>query len=265
MSKQIFLNVEQVLDLIIGELPAGVYAEDRADDTDTTKRSYSSSELRAHSQMFANLYSNLESINKDKFASTVTPEGLAPWEKEYFADAQDASQSYAIRQANILSKIRSDLGINQPSIENIVGSILTPAGLSFQILAFSGQNNGTGNGAWILGRSALGFDTYLALQDPLIGETRDEFLTPLDCSLDYAAAGLTLTQLQQIQATAYTYAVMIYGNADAMTLALLDKRLTEQEPARSTHLIFNNAIPPSTPPDAGTEQWNANYLYWWVS
>jgi hypothetical protein len=265
MSQQIFLNVEQVLDLIMVELPQGVYADDRADDPDTTKRSYSSSELRAHSQIFANLYANLENINKDKFVTTVTPAGLHPWEMEIFTDIQDATQSFEIRQANLLSKIRANLGINTPSIETLVSAILSPYGLTFQILAYSGQNNGSGNGAWVLGSSSLNFDTYLALQDPLIGESRDMSLTPLDCSLNYAAAGLTLTQLQNIQTTAYTYAVMIYGNASADVLALLDKRLTEQEPARSTHVIVNNATPPTNTPDAGTEQWNDNFLYWWVS
>ena len=110
----------------------------------------------------------------------------------------------------------------------------------------SGQVNENGDtGTWILGYSSLGQNTYLGTLDPLIGD-RSGF-TPLDCSLDYAAAGITAGQLADIQKMAYSYEVRIYGNADAVTLALLDSDLTKYEPARSTHIILNNATPPAAP------------------
>lgn len=245
MSAQFFLNVEQVLDILMAELPANVYASDRADDPDFNKRSYSSSELRAHAQVFANLYENLLAINSDKFISTVTLEGLSNWEKELFASAQDSMQPYVVRQQNLLAKYRASGGISLPAIASVVHGILDPVGLAFDILPFCGQSNGMIQGAWLLGISALGLDTFLALRDPLFGAQQDQ--TPLDCDLDYAAAGITAQDLLEIQVTAYTYEVKIYGVADAATLALLDQQLTALEPARSTHVITNNASGPVDP------------------
>ena len=55
----------------------------------------------------------------------------------------------------------------------------------------------------------------------------------------------TLDEMIEIQETAYMYEIDIYGNADAATLALLDRQLTALEPARSSHIIRNNVTPPS--------------------
>lgn len=262
MSSPIFLTVEQIMDLLLAELPDGPYAADRADDPDFAKRSASSSELRAHAQTIANLYENLAAINSDKFISTVTTDGLNSWEKELFAAAQDSLLPYSIRQQNLLAKYRASGGISLPAIQSVVDGIITPLGLTFDILPWSGQSNGLASGAWLLDVSALGQGTFLGNLDPLRGAGRDPGIVPLDCSLDYAAAGLTSQQLLDIQATAYTYEVRIFGTADAATLALLDRRLTELEPARSTHIIRNNWQPED---DAGTYGWNTSYLYWWVS
>lgn len=245
MSAQFFPNIEQVLDVLMAELPDGPYPKDRADDPDPNKRSNSSAELRAHAQVFANLYSNLRVINQDKFISTVTQEGLARWEVELFAAIQDGALPYLTRQANLLAKIRAYGGISLPIIANVIHGLLDPLGLPFEIFPYSGQFNGMDYGAWIFGFSRLGLDTYLGLRDPLWGAQQD--FVPLDCSLDYAAAGITAQDLLDIQATAYTYEVQIYGNASAMTLSQLDLLLTQHEPARSTHVIRNNAPGPVPP------------------
>lgn len=250
MTAQFFPNVEQILDILMAEMPAGVYAEDRADNPDTTKRSVSSSEIRAHAQLFANLYDNLDTISSDKFVSTVTAGSLARWEADLFSEPQDPTQSFAVRQANLLAKLRLIRGINYASIFSIVDGILTPLGLPFSIFQFNGCGQGQNpGGGWILSVSALGLSTYLAAGDPLLGAGRDPGITPLDCNLNYAAAGITAQQLADIQATAYTYGVQIYGIADAATLAALDAALTKFEPARSTHIITNNAVPPPLDPD----------------
>lgn len=231
MSQQYFPNTDELLGIIMAELPNGVYAEDLADDPDLEKRSYSSAELRAAAEMIADAYENLSDINRDKFISTATSDGLAKWEKGLFAEAQDGSLTDEQRRQNLLAKLRSAGGINYPTIKNIVAGVL--GSLDFDILPYSGS----WSGAWILDDSSLGLNTWLSKIDPLYGYL-------LDNDLDYAAAGLTLQQLLDIQEVAYTYEVRIYGNADAATLSILDQQLTQFEPARSTHVIRNNYTRP---------------------
>lgn len=246
MAQPIFLSAEQLLDLFFAELPDGPYASDRADDPDPEKRSVSSSELRAHATLLAEVYANLSDVWSDKFISSITPGGLAPREKELFPMAQDSSQPFEVRKSNLLAKFRASGGISLPSIRDIVASVLTPKGLAFDILTFNCGAT-TGHGTWILDESALDVDTILGLIDPLIGARLD--MAPLDCALDYAAAGLTLQELLDIQEVAYTYEVRIYGVADGPTLATLDDQLTQFEPARSTHIITNDAPAPSPTPE----------------
>lgn len=254
MSAPIFLNVDQFLSILMDELPFGVYPTDLANDPDPDKRSNSSSELRAHAQLLSELSANLQTIYQDKFASTVTPGGIGFWEKNEFRDAQNSALSFDARKARLLAKIRAVAGINLPAIRADVAAILDPLGIAFDILAYSGQSNGSFPGSWVMNISPLGLSTYLAGLDPLEGAKVG--FTALDCNLDYAAAGLTAQDLLDIQATAYTYAVMVYGTLDAATLATLDTMLTELEPARSTHLIFNNApLPPDPSIVDGGDNW----------
>lgn len=248
MSAQLFPDVEQVMDVLFSELPDGPYAKDRANDVDMDRRSFSSSEIRAHAQFFALMYESLKLNYDDKFLQTVTLDGLLNWEKELFKEAQDTLLPYAVRRNNLISKLRANGGISLPAIRDVVANILDPYGLMFEILTYSGQFNGQAYGAWRLGLSILGYDTYLGLQDPLLGANTDPG-TPLDCALDFAAAGITMQQLREIQFTAYAYEVRIYGVASPELLIRLDRALTEYEPARSDHIIINDASPPQDDPE----------------
>ena len=236
MAAPIFLTIDEFFTVLFAELPAGVYAPDDATDPDPAKRSVSSSELRAISQMFADASGNLELVYEDKFLSTVTSDGLLLWEKDYFDSAQDSSLPLETRRQNLISKIRSTGGISYPAIYSLIQGIL--GAIPFDLLPYSGQKNG----AWLLGRSSLDQNTWLAKLDPLNGARQDIGFSPLDCSLDYASDGLTADQLTAIQSTAYEYEVRIYGQASQATLNLLDARLTQFEPARSTHVIRNNQV-----------------------
>ena len=248
MSAQYFPSIEELLDILFAEVPDGVYAVDRADDPDPAKRSYSSAEFRAVCFIYGWLYTTLYDVASDKTITSATANGLSSWESELFAEAQDGSLSLEARRQNLLSKLRSSGGISLPAIRSIVAGILGPAGLSFDILPYSGQATGTGiTGAWVLGVSPLGSGTYLSIRDPLYGAQQDPGDVPLDCSFNYAAAQITAQDLADIQATAYTYEVPIYGNASQATLDLLDQQLTLFEPARSTHIIRNNATGPVDP------------------
>lgn len=235
MALPVFLTTDEFLSILQSELPDGVYPTDLADDTNADNRSYSSSELRAIATVLANASANLALINDDKFLSTVTADGLIAYEKDYFATAQDSTLSTQVRVQNLISKIRATGGISFTAIKSVVAGTL--GSIPFDLLPYSGQ---AGVGAWILGTSQLGYGTWLAALDPLIGARTENGLVPLDCSLNYAGEGLTAAQLAAIQTTAYAYEVRIYGNASAAVLSLLDMRLTQLEPARSTHVIRNN-------------------------
>ncbi len=264
MSLPTFPNVEELLTVLLGELPNGLYATDRADSSDIEKRSYSSSEVRAHAQMIADLYANLEDIFSDKFLTTATESGLSSWERELFAAVQDSSLTTEQRRANLISKLRSTGGISLPAIRNVIAGILSQSGVTFSILPYSGQSNGVTRGAFVLEESFLEVDTWLALEDPILGTGMNPGQTPLDCSNDFAAAGLTEDDVTRIRETAYTYEVQIYGSVDAVTLSILNKRLTELEPARSTHVIRTGVAQPG-PSDPATYGWTTSHLNWWVA
>jgi hypothetical protein len=235
MSVPIFLTTDEFLEILIAELPLGVFADDLANDLDQSRRSVSSSELRAFATALAGLSTNLSSIYADKFLNTATGDGLSAYERDYFSSAQDGSLSIDARRTNIISKLRSTGGISMPAIQSVIAGILGP--IPFDLLPYSGQG---GVGAWILGRSKLGVDTWLTHLDPIIGARSEGGLIPLDCAFDYESQGLSDAELLSIQTTAYTFEVRIYGSASAETLSLLDARLTQLEPARSGHVIRNN-------------------------
>src|SRR5438874_2193993 len=116
------------MDLLMGEMPDGVYATDRADDPDRNKRSYSSSEIRAHARMIANLYANLQDIFENEFISTLHADGLAPWNRQLFSNAVDGSQPFEIQQQNLINKIRANGGISFAAINAVIHTILDPLG-----------------------------------------------------------------------------------------------------------------------------------------
>lgn len=234
MTIPLFLNVNQLMAILMSELPEGVYSEDWANDPNPDNRSYSSSEIRAHAQMMADAYANLEIIYTDKFISTVSQDALSSWEVLLFGSPQDASQSYDTRQMNLLTKFRARGGISYAYIYNLVSQILNPLGINFDLVTWNGLNDG----AWILEFTELDLGTYLAAVDPLYGNNLS--LTPLDCTLNYEAAGITQQDLIDIQETAYTYEIRIYGNASQSVLNLLNQTLTTNEKAGTTHIITNN-------------------------
>lgn len=222
------------------ELPEDQFAQDRADDPSYLKRSLSSSDLRAQSVILATAYANMAQIYENKFGTYVDSDGMRRWEKDWFPDAVDASQPLVNRRANLISKIRAIGGISMPAIMAILDPVFAQEGLMYDLVTWCGMNGG----AWILDVSPLDVDTYLSFLDPLIGAAEPN---PLDCDLDYAAAGLTAQDLIDIQRTAYTSEVRIYGTASAAFLAKIDKLMTQYEPARSTHYIFNS-FPGPIPP-----------------
>jgi hypothetical protein len=240
----VYGNLEQLFDLIASELPEDMFSQDRANSPDPTKRSVTSSEVRDYATILNDLYTQLLQVSADKTASTASMAAIARWEKMLFAEPQDQSQPDLTRVNNVLAKIRALGGISYAVIYLIVSALFEGSGLTFQISPFSWADN---EGTWVLDVSPLDVGTYLSSGDPILGTRRDSPYVPLDDNLDYVAAGLTLEQLLGIQATAYTYELRIFGTASATLLAILDRKLTEVEPARSTHVIRNNFPGPIAP------------------
>lgn len=176
MALPIFPNIEQIMDILMGEFPANVYAEDRADNIDPKLRSYSSSEIRAHASMIAALYANMQAVWQDKFISTVNADSIAQWEMILFGTAQDSTQPLEVRRANLLTKFQSTGGISYTYINNIIHGILDPLSIPFQIIYYTGFNGG----AWILDESPLDVSDYLAGMDPLEGAIQNKYV--LDCN-----------------------------------------------------------------------------------
>lgn len=185
MSNPIFPNIEQILNIILGELPANVFASDRADNTDISKRSYSSSELRAHAQIYGNLYLNLLDIYLNKFITTVQPDQISNWESDLFQNPVDSSLSFEQRVLNLLTKYRMTGGISYSYIYNLVSSILTPKGLPFIINVYGGLPQG----AWMLDYSPLDTNTYLSDISPLAGNIIGQY--DLDCYATMNIIGTT--------------------------------------------------------------------------
>lgn len=236
----IFLNVEQILDAFFRQLPPGQFADDRADNVDPMKRSLSSSELRSQAAVLATAYGNLEAIFNNKFITYADETGLARWEKDLFAEAIDRSKPIELRRADAKAKFNANGGISYDAIRAILDPMFLAIGLEYELVCWCGLFGG----AWILDESQLDVETYLSLMDPLLGAAGP---APLDCDLDYSAAGLTAQNLEDIQRTAYTYEVRIFGNASADFLARLNIILTQSEPARSTHYLYNNFPGPVAP------------------
>jgi hypothetical protein len=243
MPAPVFPTADEIMLLLLSELPEGVYASDLANHPDPERRSVSSAELRAHAELIALLYANLNLVWRDKFLSTVSPGGLSSWERELFATAQDAAVDFATRQSRLIAKFRSKGGISYAALSSIVAGILEPLKVEFQLAPWCGPFNG----AWVLGESELEFGTYLSQIDPLYGSRGG--VKALGCDLDAAGAGLTEDEVRDIQAAAYTYELRIFGPVDDATLQTLDAILEHFEAARSTHLILpdhpgNVPVPP---------------------
>lgn len=250
MASPIFPTLDDLMFLILSELPENVYPIDFANADNSSDRSVSSSEIRAHAAMIASLYSNLNNINSDKFLGVLTSDGASLWERELFSNPQDSTLSIDQRQASLISKFRANGGISHKALTSIISSILSPKGIDFEISPWCG----TFEGGMVLDDSELEFGTYLTSTDPILGAIQSKPV--LDCDLDYISAGLTAQNLSEIQESAYMYELRIFGNVDDQTIAILDKILTQYEPARSGHIILNGHPGRDPVPEpAALQQW----------
>ena len=105
-------------------------------------------------------------------------------------------------------------------------------------------------GAGIVGTGIPSGTTVLSKSTTSLVMSQNATLTQNSVNIqiqNYIAAGLTASELAEIQTVAYTYAVLIYGNASSEIISSLDQVLTKSEPGGSTHQIFNNVALPIDP------------------
>lgn len=263
----LFLSRDQLYRLLQRELPEGVYPDGPA------SAYYSTADMSAIAGLLETAYTNLSDIY-DNYFPQFAVDKLADWEVKVFGAPSNSLKSVAERQQEVLDHIRAENSISYDSIfaqlVNIFAradlieednTVVTPdwlldfnelevdtylgfrdplvphVSLTFALVTWNGCQGG---GAWILEESELDSDTYLSAMDPNRAHG-------LDCSLNYVAAGITQAQLTEIQETAYTYEVRITGTAEQIFLDYLDQQLTLIEPARSTHVIYNNFPGPVSP------------------
>lgn len=221
-----FLSRDQVYRLLQRELPDDVYPDG------APSAFFSTADNAAIADVAATAYGNLNQIYLNEFPQTCDDESIGQWEIKVFGYNNDATLGLAVRQALVLQKIRTRLGL---TIGDMLGIVLSIIG-NDKIVEIAPW--GMPYGSWILDDNQLGITTILG------SGPRLESANPFACDLGPAAFGLTADEWAGIQDDAYTYSVLIYGyTPTALELTKIDQQLTIYEPARSTHKIFSGLNP----------------------
>jgi hypothetical protein len=224
----LFLNANQIYRILQRESPPSVYPDG------APSLYYSTADQFAFASVLADAYTNLSDIYEN-YSPLTAVDRLADFETLYFGYTLDSSLTVDERRTILLAKIRTQRRTTPADILAVIYSIIS-SDIPIEILEWNGNNNGTRNGAWILGVSTLGVDAFLSSRAPIYGNQIDK--VPLDCSLDYEAAGITEQDLTNIQDTAYTYTVNIGTTLDAFTLAQIDEALNQAEGASRRHILI---------------------------
>ena len=214
-----FLSQEQIYRMLQRELPEGTYPDGPA------SAFYSTADSDATAKVIAGVYDNLSRIYENMWPETAD-EQLSDWEIKVFGRNLSASLTLAQRRALVIAKIRSQSGISKADISALVSTIIGSDKI-FEIIEW-----GFGDGAWVLGESQLGINTFLA------GPSRFRATGPDLCSADPADYGMTSDDWLDMRSDAYTYEVRIYTATLSEEVYLaLDVALSDSEPARSQHVI----------------------------
>lgn len=216
--------------LLQRELPEGVYP------SGSPTGSYSSASIYSKSELFADAYANMEVIYNNIFPQTAN-EQQVEWEIKVFGYQLDGSLPLAERQQIVVQKLQHKPGLTKAEMIFIVQSVIGP-GTDVAIGEWQNESN-----SWLIGVSQLGVTT-------IFGSGRIVRITPALypgedlCSLTAADVGMTPQEFEQMQYAAYGYSVLIYSyTLTAQQRAQINLLLTNGEPARSTHFIFDGLDP----------------------
>lgn len=220
-----FLDASKLYRAFQRELPEGVYADGPPTAFFTTASAY------AKAVQLETVYANLQRIYDNQFPQSAD-ERIYDWEKYAFGRFLEGSLTLQERRDLIVARFRLRPGITKQDMLDVVYSIIGNDKEVRIITWGCGEDGG-----WELGESQLGVTTYLN-GSRLVDVTSGIYPDAEICDLTAADLGMSQDDFDQMQETAYTYEVMIYGytlTADERTL--IDSELTKREPARATHII----------------------------
>ena len=225
----IFLDVQQVYRMFQRELPEGAYADGAPSAFFTTASIYSKSSL------VEKAYDNMEVIFNNFFPQTAN-EKQSDWEFKVFGFTLDATLGLAVRRQRVIDKLRTKPGIARNDLLNVIRSVIGDD-KDIEIAAW-----GCEEGGWLIGESELGISTILS--GAFLNLVTPFTYPNADLCGDPAQFGISEEDWLAAREGAYTYSVLIYSySLTANELKEVDRVLTDAEPARSTHVIFDGLDP----------------------
>lgn len=220
-----FLSQAEVYRLIQRELPEDVYPDG------APNAFFATAESGAAASAIGSAYANLQVIYNNFFPATAN-EKQADWELSVLGGYLDSSQSLSTRQTRVLSKLRS---LASMSVQDMILTVKSVIGNDKLVDIVEWGNN---TGAWLIGASQLGIETYLG------DFGRDFAYGPNLCAQTWTDWGMTQQAWLNMREQAYTYQVLIYGyTLTAQQRADLNTTLNAAEPARSQHIISDGLNP----------------------
>lgn len=220
-----FLSRAELYRILQRELPPDAYPDGAPSGY------YSTADMDSIADGAATGYANLERVY-DNYWPQTADERILDWEITAFGRFLDASLTLAERRDRVVTKIRSRKGLTiQDMIDTVQGIIGSDKLVDI-------AEWGCTTGGWMLDYSQLDIETYLN-GERLVDATGEGL-----CDANPADFGKTEEEWQEMRTEAYTYQVNVYGYVlTAKEYNEVDLALTEAEPARSQHFIFDGLNP----------------------
>ncbi len=222
-----FLNRHEIYRLLQRELPEDVYPDGPA------SAFYSTADMDSVADCAATGYANLERLYENYWPQSAD-ERITDHEITAFGFALSASLTLEERRDRVITKLRAKKGITNNDMKQAVLSII---GSDKEVVVVE-YGCGKGEfGTWLIGVSELGYNTYLGGMNMLL--ITGEFA----CEATAEEYGITEEQLEMIKTQAYTYEIKIFNyTLSVAERAAIESALSEGEPARSTHVVFDNQV-----------------------
>lgn len=211
-----FLSKQEIYRMLQRELPEGVYPDG------APEKYYSTADMYAVGSVIASGYDNLKVIYDNYFPQSAD-EKMTDHEIKFFGAPLSGSLSLADRRAKTLFKIRNPYGLTKNDMINVV-KLVIGTDKNVEIREW-----GCYTGGWILDESQLDISTFINGEN-LVDATGLAACEKPDSKTD--------AEWEIAQEEAYTYEVLIYDyTLTADELAEIERLLTNEEPARSAHVI----------------------------